>query len=179
MTRRLNVETVKGIRTDMNEKFGSPLLESDGEQKTLRACNACKGQGKRWEEWHKANVGKKMRRVVCHNCKGRGVIESKPQSVDEGEGCGCGGMMTFEGDTCGACGRMGENLVREGRNHVSTQEVEATWEDLYMQLGTVGLDDLSSWLAAPENVVAQAIQRVGWLAVDRNGNVVERGISSN
>lgn len=84
-----------------------------------------------------------------------------------------------------------KEALSEARTHVSAEEVLASWEDLYMnslqnnrkgdieglEPGVVSLEELSSWLGAPESVVAAALQRSGLMLDPRTQNVVERGLS--
>ncbi len=83
-------------------------------------------------------------------------------------------------------------LVKEhvGRSRVSPQEVLATWEELYVnslqnrrsgdmpgiEPGKVSFEELVSWLQASNTAVEDVLSRVG-LIIDRDGNVVERGLS--
>lgn len=70
-----------------------------------------------------------------------------------------------------------EGVIRERRNAVTKTEVEQTWEDLRLELGQVSLEDLASWLGAPPEDVKKVLHQTH-LIVDKNGDVVERGIST-
>lgn len=102
----------------------------------------------------------------------------------------CGGMMPMEGVTCSSCDMMSEHL-NEARGQLSSREVLTTWEDLYVNSrqnrrkhdiqgltpGVVTFDELVSWLGSSEQAVKQAMIKAG-LLIDKNGNVVERGMAS-
>lgn len=201
MTRKLDEASRKKIEQALSERFGDPIIgvqmprlveaalcEGCGCMKQLEeeeACSECgtmeaeideswgSNRNPPWQPpadpnktWISSIDG--ARRGYCRTCKGRGKIENSSGNLTVCYGCKGQKIVTLPNT---------EGVVKEARSRVSPQEVEATWEDLYMQLGIVGLAELSSWLAAPEEVVAQAINKVGWLAVDNNGNVVEKGLS--
>lgn len=82
-------------------------------------------------------------------------------------------------------------LVNEQVRRVTPQEVLATWEDLYMNSmrnkrkgdipgmvpGKVTLPELASWLQTTEYAIRDVLHKTG-LIVDKDGNVVERGLST-
>lgn len=74
-------------------------------------------------------------------------------------------------------GQLEGRSLDETRDRVSKAEVEQTWEDLYTENGQVSLEELASWLAAPEEIVERMLAQT-YLIVDQDGFVVERGIST-
>lgn len=64
--------------------------------------------------------------------------------------------------------------VKEGAYRLSPVEVGQTWEDLYIEMGSVPLEVLSSWLSAPDELVKRSLPT--YLTIDQNGNVVEKGL---
>lgn len=103
----------------------------------------------------------------------------------------CGKENDEDANVCQKCG-LTKKAVNEhvGRARVSPQEVLATWEQLYVsslqnrrsgdphgvEPGKVSFEELVSWLQASEDAVMAALPKVG-LVVDKDGDVVERGLS--
>ncbi len=85
------------------------------------------------------------------------------------------------------------SLIKEqmGARPVTAQEVLTVWEDLFMNSmrnkrkgdikgltpGKVTLPELASWLQTTEYAVRDVLHKAG-LIVDKEGNVVERGLST-
>lgn len=72
--------------------------------------------------------------------------------------------------------RFGEPLS-EIRNRVSPTEIEATWEDLFIDNAEAPtVEELASWLGSTPEAVKAALPN--WLIVDDEDRVVEKGMSS-
>lgn len=91
--------------------------------------------------------------------------------------------------TIGALKKLVCNVVTEARGRLSPQEVLTTYEDLYlnshhsnrkgepgMTPGVVTAEELASWLGVEPAALAQVLPKAG-LIIDKNGNVVERGMT--
>jgi hypothetical protein len=108
------------------------------------------------------------------------------QEFDHIETCQCGGenlKKLPDGNVqCKDCGRswMSEShKLTETRGKVSSEEVTTTWEDLYSDPelgGAVNVEDLASWLATTVDAVKSVLP--SWLMVDKNNDVVEKGMST-
>ena len=130
--------------------------------------------------------------------RGRERVGGPGSEWDEGHDdreplmCKCGGERIAKlGDghvRCKSCGRTWYDLT-EGRGRISPQEVLTTYEDLFlnsrrsnrkgepqMEPGVVPLEALASFLGATPEELKPVLMKAG-LIVDRQGNVVERGMT--
>lgn len=62
--------------------------------------------------------------------------------------------------------------LNEERSHVSPQEVEQVYADLFAESGPMSIDVLASWMATTEEAVMKALPET-FLTVDPDGMVVE------
>lgn len=99
----------------------------------------------------------------------------------------CGSMKDLETEMCTNEGCDGKKMKEskskwlseskkiflEVRDKVSEMELVQTWEDLFVESGSVSLEELASWLNATPQAVQQSMP--SWLVVDKQGNVVEMG----
>ena len=153
-----------------NSGWGSQLQEDIGEGEVNNTvCQACGGM-------------MTMQGDTCTQCGSMGAMEeSERGGRHPGHTSSC---------TCPDCQPNHVDGIRESRYEVTPQEVLTTWEDLQLSSmqnrrkgdpngitpGVVSLEELCSWLSAPEAHIRRALPKVG-LLVDRNGNVVERGLT--
>ena len=95
-----------------------------------------------------------------------GVHDERPKGTTGTGKCeGCG--MDEAKCTC-------ENLD-ELRASANPSEIGTTWEDLYIELGAVTLDDLASWIGTTNDVVEKNLPK--FLMVNPKGEVIEKGMS--
>lgn len=167
MKNSLNEAAVTKIYRTLLERFGEPLQATIVEG--AETCSQCGGM-------------MELDEATCSNCSsmpgeldqvtppgGEKVVKALKKDKDVENPWAVAWSMKDKGQL--------EGRVVETRDRVSKVEVEQTWEDLYTENGQVTLEELASWLAAPEDVVQQMLSQT-YLIVDRDGFVVERGIST-
>lgn len=69
-----------------------------------------------------------------------------------------------------------EGRIYEIVSQLSRSEVQAAWEELFVKLGRVDLDELSNWLMAEPKTVERALP--SHLIIDKFGNVVDKGLTT-
>ncbi len=93
-------------------------------------------------------------------------------SLHENATCEQCGMMTNEIDQAHACG------INEAESTgVTSVSVERAWEDLFLASGSVTVDQLAAKLGASAESVSGALRKTSWLVVNRDGQVIERGMT--
>jgi len=137
------------------------------EARPMRGRKRVGGTGSEWDE-----VPDDRKRLMC-KCGGEHVVKLVDGHVK-----------------CKDCGRTWYDLT-ETRGRISPQEVLTTYEDLYLNShrnrrkgdnpgattpGVVTVDELASWIGVEPEALMQVLPKAG-LIVDKNGNVVERGMT--
>lgn len=64
-------------------------------------------------------------------------------------------------------------VTNETRDRISSDEITAAWEELYLKDGPPPLETLASWLAAPEEVVIRALPHD--MHIDDKGELIREG----